>query len=49
MCGLFGQRELTGERDLNHVTYLEISVNSQTSSLGNFGQCCWLYTSTGVC
>ncbi|CAI7995442.1 Leucine-rich repeat-containing protein 56 [Geodia barretti] len=30
-------RQLSGKRDLGQVNYLQISVNTQTSSLGNFG------------
>ena len=33
----FTQRQLSGKRDLGQVNYLQISVNTQTSSLGNFG------------
>jgi hypothetical protein len=33
----FAQRQLSGKRDLGQVNYLQISVNTQTSSLGNFG------------
>lgn len=29
--------ELTGERDLSKVTYLEFSINTMDNSLGNFG------------
>ena len=29
--------EITGEKDLRNVTYLDLSVNSSESSLGNFG------------
>ena len=29
--------EITGEKDLKNVTYLDLSVNSSESSLGNFG------------
>ena len=30
--------KLTGESNLKNVTYLELSVNSDESSLGNFGR-----------
>lgn len=29
--------EITGERDLKNVTYIELTVNSADNSLGNFG------------
>ena len=30
--------ELTGERDLSKVTYLEFSINTLENSVGNFGK-----------
>ena len=38
MCDSCFQRELSGERDLSNVSYLEVCVDSQNSSLGNFGE-----------